>query len=145
MFYLSEAKASRSHRMWAVSPPAPHLLHSGLSNSPSRWRCLHSVLYPVRPVTALVWVLLKDRNLALAPRQGPEKISSRACPIQWTVIYKYIKIHSLRLAIIIKRYLYHISQLHISTRTQQKTLSTVDNTILKAQPEDGSTETSRNM
>jgi len=31
-----------------------------------------------RPVTVLDCVLLKDRNLALAPRQGPE-ISSRAC------------------------------------------------------------------
>ena len=37
------------------------------------------VLCPVRrPVTALYCVLLKDRNLALAPRQGPE-INSRAC------------------------------------------------------------------
>jgi hypothetical protein len=37
------------------------------------------VLCPVtRPVTALEWVMLKDRNVALAPRQGPE-ISSRAC------------------------------------------------------------------
>jgi hypothetical protein len=31
-----------------------------------------------RPVTALDCVLLKDRNLALASRQGPE-INSRAC------------------------------------------------------------------
>jgi len=30
------------------------------------------------PVTALDCVLLKDRTLALAPRQGPE-ISSQAC------------------------------------------------------------------
>jgi len=37
------------------------------------------VLCPVRrPVTALDCVLLKDRNLALAPRQDPE-ISSRDC------------------------------------------------------------------
>ena len=50
-----------------------------LSSSPSRWRCLLRVLCPVRkPVAALDWVLLKDRNPALAPRQGPE-ISSRAC------------------------------------------------------------------
>ena len=76
---LSEAKASHSQRMWAeVSSSAPHLLHSGLSDSPSRWRCLLRVLCPVRrPVTALDCVLLKDRNLALAPRQGPE-ISSPA-------------------------------------------------------------------
>jgi len=77
---LNEAKASHSQRMWAeVSSFTPHLLHSGLSSSPSRWRCLPRVLCPVRrPVTALDWVLLKDRNPALGPRQGPE-ISSRAC------------------------------------------------------------------
>jgi len=57
------------------------------------------VLCPVRrPVTALDCVLLKDRNLALAPRQGPE-ISSRAC--LWvsarprvTSDYKYLIISS---------------------------------------------------
>ena len=77
---LSEARTSHSQRMWAeVSSSAPHLLHSGLSDSPVRWRCLLRVLCRVRrPLTALDCVLLKDRNLALAPRQGPE-ISSRAC------------------------------------------------------------------
>ena len=77
---LSEARASHSQRMCAeISSSAPHLLHSGLSSSPRRWRCLLRVLCAVwRPITALNWVLLKDRNLALAPRQGP-KISSRAC------------------------------------------------------------------
>jgi hypothetical protein len=76
---LNEARASHSQRMWAeVSSSAPHLLHSGLSDSPIRWRCLLRVLCPVRSVTALDCVLLKDGNLALAPRQGPE-ISSRAC------------------------------------------------------------------
>jgi hypothetical protein len=77
---LCEAKASRSQRMWAeVSSFALHPLHSGLSNSPIRRRCLLGVLCPVRrPITALDCVLLKDRNLALAHRQGPE-ISSRAC------------------------------------------------------------------
>jgi hypothetical protein len=77
---LSEAKASHSRRMWAeVSSSAPHLLHSGLSDSPIRWRSLLRVLCPIwRPVTALDFVLLKDRNLALTPRQGPE-INSRAC------------------------------------------------------------------
>jgi hypothetical protein len=71
---LSEAKTSHSQRMWAeVSFVAPHLLRSGLSDSPSRWRCLLRVLCPVRrPVTALDCVLLKDKNLALAPRQGPK-------------------------------------------------------------------------
>ena len=76
---LSEARASHSQRMWAeISASAPHL-HSWLSSSPRRWRCFLRVLCPVRrPITALDWVLLKDRNLALAPRQGP-KISSWAC------------------------------------------------------------------
>ena len=66
--------------MWAeVSCSVPHLLQSGLSNSPIRWRCLLRVLCPVRrPVSALDCVLLKDRNLSLASRQGHE-IDSRAC------------------------------------------------------------------
>jgi hypothetical protein len=73
---LSEAKVSNSQGMWAeVSSSAPHLLHNGLSDSPVRWWCLHKVLRPIsRPETALDCVLLKDRNVALAPRQGP-----RAC------------------------------------------------------------------
>jgi hypothetical protein len=38
---VNEAKASHSQRMWTeVSSSAPHLLHSGLSDSPIRWRCL---------------------------------------------------------------------------------------------------------
>jgi hypothetical protein len=54
---LSEARASHSQRIWAeVSSSTPHLLHNGLFDS----------------------VLLKDKNLALVLRQGPE-ISSRAC------------------------------------------------------------------
>jgi hypothetical protein len=78
--YLSEAKASHSHRMWAkVSSLAPHFLHSGLSSSPNKWRCLRRVLCLVRrPVTTLDWFLLKDRSLILVPGQGPE-INSRAC------------------------------------------------------------------
>jgi hypothetical protein len=77
---LSEAEASHLQRMWAeVSSSAPHLLHSGLSDSPIRWRCLLRVLCPVRrPVTALDCALLMDRNLALVLRQGPE-INSWAC------------------------------------------------------------------
>jgi len=52
---LSEAKASHSQRMWAqVSSLAAHLLHNGMSSSPSTWRCLLRVLCPVRrPVTTL--------------------------------------------------------------------------------------------
>jgi hypothetical protein len=77
---LCEAKVSHSQRMWEeVSSCAPHLLHSGVSDSPIRWRYLLRVLCPVRrPVTAMDWVLVKNRNLALAPRQGPE-INSWAC------------------------------------------------------------------
>ena len=60
-------------------PLTQHLLHNGLSSSPSRWRCLLRVLWPLRrPVTALDWVLLKVRNLALVPRPCPE-INSLAC------------------------------------------------------------------
>jgi hypothetical protein len=51
---------------------------NGVSDRPIRWRCLLRVLCPVRrPVTALGYVILNDRNLALAPRQVPE-INSRA-------------------------------------------------------------------
>ena len=55
---LSEAKTSHSHKMWAeVSSLTPHFLHKGLSSSPSRWRCLLRMLWPVsRPVTALDWI-----------------------------------------------------------------------------------------
>ena len=75
---LSEANASHSQRMWAeVSSASPHFLHSGLSISPNMCRCLLRVLCPVRrPITALEWILLKDIDLALASRLGPE-ISSR--------------------------------------------------------------------
>jgi len=77
---LSEAKASHSQRMWAeVSSCAPHLLHNGLSDSPISWKCLFRLLCPVRmPVTVLDCVLLKNRSLALTPRQSPE-INSQAC------------------------------------------------------------------
>jgi hypothetical protein len=78
--YLGAAKASHSRRMWVeVSSLTPHFLHSGLSSSPNKWRCLRRVLCPVRrPVTTLDWFLLKDRSLILVPEQGPE-INSRAC------------------------------------------------------------------
>jgi hypothetical protein len=42
---LSAVKVSHSHRMWAeVSSLNPHFLHSGLSISPIKWRCLRRVL-----------------------------------------------------------------------------------------------------
>ena len=52
---LSAGKASHSQRMRAeVSSLTPHLLHNGLSSSPSRWRCLLKVLCRVRrPATTL--------------------------------------------------------------------------------------------
>jgi hypothetical protein len=77
---LSEAKASHLQRMWAeVSSSTPHLLHKGLSASPSKWRCLLRVLCAVnRSITTLDWILLKDINLALTSRSGPE-MNSRAC------------------------------------------------------------------
>jgi hypothetical protein len=62
-----------------VSSSAPHFLHNGLSINPIKWRCLHRVLCPVMsPVTTLDFSLLKDKNLALVPRLGPD-INSRAC------------------------------------------------------------------
>jgi len=77
---LSEARASHSHRMWAtVSSFTPYFLHKGLASSPSRWRCLFRVLWPVRrPAASLDWILFKVINFALVPRLGPE-INSRAC------------------------------------------------------------------
>jgi hypothetical protein len=77
---LSEAKASHLQRIGAeVSSITPHFLHNGLSTSPSRERCLLRVLWPVsRPITALVWVLLKDITLVFAPRLDPE-INYWAC------------------------------------------------------------------
>jgi len=73
---LSEAKASQSQWMWGkVSSAAPHLLHKELLVSPIKWRCLLRVLCPVRrPVTTLVYVLLKDNSLILAIRLGPKSI-----------------------------------------------------------------------
>jgi hypothetical protein len=77
---LCEAQALHSHRTWAeVSSFTPHPLHVGLLAKRSRNKCLLRVLCPVRrPVTTLACVLVKDRNLALLPRLGPE-INSRAC------------------------------------------------------------------
>ena len=76
--YLSEAKASQSHRMWTeVSSSVPHFLQMGLLLSPIR--CLLKVLCPVsRPVTTLDCFLLKDSNRAPVARLGPE-INSQAC------------------------------------------------------------------
>ena len=78
--YLSEAKASHSHRMWTeVSCSVSHFLQVGLLLSPIIYRCLLKVLCPVsRPITTLDCVLLKDSNCAPVARLGLE-INSRAC------------------------------------------------------------------
>ena len=56
------------------------LLHTYyVVDSPINWRCLISVLCSVRrPIMTLDCVLLNDKNLDLAPGQGP-KINSWAC------------------------------------------------------------------
>jgi len=66
-------------KMWAqVSSSTPHLLHKGLSISPTMQRCVLGALCPVRrPVAALDCILLKDSNLVLAIGLGV-KISFRA-------------------------------------------------------------------
>jgi len=51
----------------------------GLLLSPIKHKCLLKVLCPVsRPITTLIWVLLKDNSRAPVARSGPE-INSRAC------------------------------------------------------------------
>jgi hypothetical protein len=72
--YLSEAKASHSHRMWTeVSSSVPHFLQMELLLRPIIHRCLLKMLCPVsRPITTLYCVLLKDSNWAPAARLGPE-------------------------------------------------------------------------
>jgi len=65
--YLSEAKASHSHKMWTeVSSSIPHFLQMGLLLSPITYRYLLKVLCPVsRPITTLNCDLLKDSNRTL--------------------------------------------------------------------------------
>ena len=67
--YLSETKASHSHRLWPeVSSSVPHFLQMGLLLSPIIYRCLLKVLCPVSwPITTLDCVLLKDNNRAPVP------------------------------------------------------------------------------
>ena len=79
--YLSETKASHSHKMWTeVSSSVPHFLQVKLLLSPIIYKCLLKVLCPVsRPITTLDCVLLKDSNQALVARLGPE-INSKAWP-----------------------------------------------------------------
>jgi len=78
--YLSEAKASHSHKMWTgVSSSVPHFPHLGSFPIPIIHRCLLKVLCPIsRPITTLVWVLLRDNSQAHVAGSRP-KIISRAC------------------------------------------------------------------
>ena len=77
---LSEAKSSHSHKIWTeISSSVPHFLQMGLFPSLIMHKCLLKVLCPVsRPITTLVWVLVKDNSQAPVARSGP-KINSRAC------------------------------------------------------------------
>jgi hypothetical protein len=60
-----------------IAPTLSFLISSG--SSPITYKCLFKVLFSVRrPITTLDCVLLKDNNLALVARLGPE-IISRAC------------------------------------------------------------------
>jgi hypothetical protein len=88
--YLSEAKASHSHKTWTKFPfSAPHLLQKGLLISTIIYRYLLSLLCQVRrPVTTLVFVPFKDRNLVLGVGVGPE-ISFQACLCVMTATLPY--------------------------------------------------------
>jgi len=72
--WLSEAKASHSHKMWTeVSSSVPHFLQVRLLLNPIMYRCLLGVLSPVRmPVMTLDCVVLKDSNRVFVARLGPE-------------------------------------------------------------------------
>ena len=77
--YLSEAKASHSHKMWTEVSPSVHLLHLGSFPIPIIYKCLLKVLCPIsRPVTTLAWVLLRDNSRAPVAWSRPG-INSRAC------------------------------------------------------------------
>jgi hypothetical protein len=64
---LSEVKSSHSYIMWTeVSPSLPIFLQMGLLLNPIIYKCLLTVLSPVRrPITALDCVLLMDNNRPL--------------------------------------------------------------------------------
>ena len=66
--------------MWTeVSSSVPHFLHLGSFPIPIIHKCLLKVLRPVsRPITTLVWVLLRGSSRDPVAGPGPE-INSRAC------------------------------------------------------------------
>jgi hypothetical protein len=61
-------------KMWAeVSSSVPHLLHNGLSDSPSRWKCLLRLLRPVRrPVTSLDYMKTTVQFLIAGDVNSPQ-------------------------------------------------------------------------
>jgi hypothetical protein len=74
---LNEVKASHRQRIMQKLHPLLHTSHTVASLSAPLSEVVFSV--PVRiPVTSLDCFLLKDKCLALVPRQGPE-INIRAC------------------------------------------------------------------
>jgi len=77
---LSETRASHSHKTWTeVSSSVPNLQQMGLLPSTIMHKCPLKVLCPVsRPITTLVWVLLKDNTRAPVAMSG-SVINSRAC------------------------------------------------------------------
>ena len=82
---LSEVKSSHSHKMWTeVSSSVPYFLQVGLLLSLITYKCILTVLCPVRRlIKTLDYVPLQDNNQALVARSGPE-INSRAslCVLQ---------------------------------------------------------------
>jgi hypothetical protein len=84
--YLSEVKASHSHKMWTeVSSLVPHLLQVGLFHSPIIYRCHLKLLCPVsRTTTTLDCVLLKDSNRSPVARSGLEIYSAISCNTHFT-------------------------------------------------------------
>ena len=78
--YHALGQASHSYKMFTqVSFSVPHFLQVGLLLSPTIYKCLLKVLYPVRrPIAPVDCVLLKENNWALVARLGPET-NSQAC------------------------------------------------------------------
>ena len=78
-----------------VSFSVPHLLQVGLLLSPTMYKCLLKVLYPVRrPITTVDCVLLKDNKWALVARLGPETNSQAClCTIKTAPQYQMLVFH----------------------------------------------------
>jgi hypothetical protein len=98
--YLSEAKASHSHKMWTeVSSSVPHFLHMGSFSIPIIHKCLLKVLCPIsRPIKTVVWVILRDNSQAPVARFG-SGINSQACLCILQVTH-----HNVRCCFLIQRF-----------------------------------------